>query len=100
MPLDTSDFPDEVQVAFFIFNMLSDVWDGTSGTYMGKNWVDCEFLCKVHNVVDIQPVLYFAKLYERLLMNYRAEESDHKRKAEERRAKAGGGKNYTHNVQG
>jgi hypothetical protein len=100
MPLDTSDFPEEVQVAFFVFNMLSDVWDGMSGSYMGKNWVDAEFIFKVHNISNPQQVLYFAKLYERIVMNYRAEEADKKRKAEERKAKAGGGKNYTHNVRG
>jgi len=89
-----------VQLALFIFNMLSDVWDGMSGSYMGKNWVDCEFICKVHEVDNIPSVLYFAKLYERLVMNHRAEQADNKRKAEERKAKAGGGKNYTHSTHG
>ena len=28
MPLTESDFPTEVQVAFFMFNLLSDVWEG------------------------------------------------------------------------
>jgi len=98
MPLDTSDFPEEVQVAFFVFNMLSDVWDGMSGSYMGKNWVDAEFIFKVHDINSPMEVLYFAKMYERILMNYRAEEAERRRKADERKSKAGGGKNYTHNV--
>jgi hypothetical protein len=101
MPLDTYDFPEEVQSAFFVFNMLSDVWDGMSGSYMGKNWVDAEFIFKVHEIENRKSVLYFAKLYERVLMNHRAEEADRKRKADERNSKAGGeGKNYTHNVRG
>jgi hypothetical protein len=100
MPLDTSDFPEEVQVAFFVFNMLSDVFEGMSGSYMGKNWVDCEFICKAHNIDNVKTVLYFAKLYERILMNHRADEANKKQKANERKAKAGGGQNYTHNVKG
>lgn len=100
MPLDASDFPEEVQVAFFIFSMLSDVWDGMSGSYMGKNWTDAEFIFKVHEIENTKTVLYFAKMYERLVMNYRAEEAEKQRKAQERKAKAGGGKNYTHNVKG
>ncbi len=39
-------------------------------------------------------------MYERILIQHRYEESEKKRKAEERKAKsAGGGKQYTHNVQ-
>lgn len=100
MPLDASDFPEEVQVAFFVFNMLSDVWDGMSGSYMGKNWTDAELIFKIHHIQNKPVVLYFAKMYERILMNHRAEESEKKRKAEERKSKTGGGKNYTHNVRG
>ena len=99
MPLTESDFPDEVQVAFFMFNLLSDVWEGMSGSYMGKDWSGCPLLFSIHEIENQKEVLYFMKLYERILMNYRFEESDRKRKAEERKAKSGG-KNYTHNIQG
>jgi hypothetical protein len=100
MPLDSSVFPEEVQVAFFILNMLSDSWEGMSGTYMGKNWVDAEYLFNLYEVQDSKTVMYFAKMYERILIEHRAEESEKKRKAEERKSSAGGGKNYTHNVRG
>ena len=39
------------------------------------------------------------KMYEGVTVNYRHEESERKRKAEERKS-AGGGKNFTHNVKG
>ena len=99
MPLTESDFPAEVQVAFFMFNLLSDVWDGMSGSYMGKEWSHCSQLFDIYSVDEPKTTLYFMKLYERILMNHRAEESDRKRKAEERKAKSGG-KNFAHNVQG
>lgn len=100
MPLDISDFPSEVQVAFFIFDLLSDRWDGMSGSYLGKDWVDAEYIMNLYEVEEPKIVLYFAKVYERLVMSYRAEEADKRRKAEERKSKASGGNKYTHNVKG
>ena len=38
MPLEPSEFPEEVQVAFFIYEFLEDHWEGMSGTYLGKHW--------------------------------------------------------------
>jgi hypothetical protein len=88
MPLDASVFPPEVQVAFFVFDLLSDRWDGMSGTYLGKDWSSADFIFKVYKIEDIEHVTYFAKLYENILIKYRAEEAEKKRKASERRAKS------------
>ena len=100
MPLTYSDFPEEVQVAFFIFSVLSDYWDGASGTYMGKHWNGLDYLFQVYEIDNPRIILFFMKTYEQLLVSYRAEEAEKKRKADERKAKASGGKNYTHSVQG
>ena len=99
MPLETSAFPAEVQVAFFIFDLMTDNWEGNTGSYMGKNWSNIECLFDTYAVEDSPVVVYFLKSYEILLVNQKAEESERKRKAEERKAQRGG-KNYTHNVQG
>lgn len=99
MPLTESNFPAEVQVAFFMFNLLSDVWEGMSGSYMGKDWSHCSQLFNIYEVEDQKTTIYFMKVYERILMNQRAEEADQRRKTEERKAKSGG-KKYTHNVSG
>ena len=101
MPLDMSDFPEDVQVAFFMHDLLSDHWDGMSGYYLGKNWNQCEHL---FNLYDIEPkdrttMLYFMKMYERELVESRAREQEKKRKAEERKNQTAG-KTYTHNVRG
>ena len=48
MPLDSSDFPYEVQVAFFISNYLEDIWDGMSGSYLGKRYGSVEYLFKIY----------------------------------------------------
>lgn len=100
MPLTREVFPYEVQVAFFMFDLLSDVWEGMSGTYMGKEWSSCSLLFDTYEVEDKKIVLYFMKIYERILMSYRAEQAEKRRKAEERKAQKSGGKNYTHNVKG
>jgi hypothetical protein len=36
IPAGFEDFPYEVQEAINIFSILPDVWEGFSGTYMGK----------------------------------------------------------------
>ena len=99
MPLDPSDFPVEVQVAFFIFSFLEDNWEGMSGSYLGKKWHNVEYLFSLYEVEEPKTVLYVMKLYEGIIVDYKAEKAERKRKAEERRS-AGGGKNYTHNVKG
>lgn len=100
MPLTSSDFPEEVQVAFFIFSMLSDNWDGMSGTYLGKNWTIVFELFDLYGIEDRITTLYFMKLYEYVLVEDRAEEAERRRKASERKQAASGGKTYTHNIQG
>ena len=88
MPLDASAFPYEVQVAFFVFDLLSDRWDGMSGMYLGKDWAAAHFLCEVYKIEDIPIVIYFAKVYETIVVSMRSEELARKQKQRENQAKA------------
>lgn len=97
MPLDASVFPAEVQVAFFVFGLLPDRWDSMSGFYMGKDWSSANFIFSTYEVDDIKTTVYFAKMYEALLVEYRAEEANKKRKESERRSRSG---NNAHTVTG
>lgn len=99
MPLTEQSFPAEVQVAFFMFNLLSDVWEGMSGTYLGKDWSSCSLIFDIYEIENRKETLYFMKMYERTIMSYRAEQAERTRKEQERKAKSGG-KEYTHNVKG
>ena len=99
MPLETSDFPYEVQVAFFIFGFLEDNWDGMSGSYLGKNFGNIEYLFNLYEIEEAREMLYIIKMWERIVVNHRATKAEEKKKADERRS-AGGGKNFTHNVKG
>ena len=88
MPLDASAFPYEVQVAFFVFDLLSDKWDGMSGMYLGKDWASAHFLCEVYKIEDIPTVIYFAKVYENIVVSARSEELARKQKQREYQARA------------
>ena len=99
MPLDTADFPADVQVAFFIFGLMEDVWEGMSGSYMGKNWHNVPYFINLYEVDEPKELIYILKLYESIVIDDRAKKAERKRKAEERKS-SGGGKNYTHNFKG
>lgn len=99
MPLDASAFPVEVQVAFFVFSLLSDNWDGMSGTYLGKDWSQCYQLFELYDIEDRSVIMSFMKMYEVTLVTHRLKQQEEKRKQSERKSQAGG-KTYTHNVQG
>ena len=99
MPLESADFPVEVQVAFFIYGFLEDNWDGMTGTYLGKNWGTVQYFFNLYDIDEPKVILNFMKMYETIIVEYRAEEADKKRKREERLS-SGGAKNYTHNVKG
>ena len=96
MPLELSDFPEEVQVAFFIFGLLPDHWEGMSGSYMGKYWDGIDYYFKVYGITEPKVTLYLMKAYENAIVSHRAAEAEKRRKAAERKAHARGG--YTHNV--
>jgi len=92
------DFPSEIQVAFFMYDLLSDVYDGMSGTYMGKDWSQCSHLFDLWWVEDPKVTMYVMKVDERVIIQKKGEDAERRRKQDER--KSGGGKNYTHNVKG
>lgn len=100
MPLELSEFPEEVQVAFFMFSLLPDHWEGMSGTYMGKYWDGIDYFFKLYDVEQPRLTLYIMKMYERKLVEFRADKAEKKRKQEERKSASSGGKQYTHNVKG
>jgi hypothetical protein len=101
MPLELSEFPEEVQVAFFMFSLLPDYWEGMSGTYMGKHWNGIDYFFKLYEIENPKVVLFIMKMYESLLVETKAQKAERKRKQSDQRSKASGsGKSYTHNIKG
>lgn len=87
MPLEASSFPYEVQVAFFVFDLLSDKWDGMSGMYLGKDWSSATFLFEAYKIEDIPVIVYFAKVYENIIVSHRSEELARKQKQAQQSAR-------------
>ena len=101
MPLELSEFPEEVQVAFFMFSLLPDHWEGMSGTYLGKYWNGIDYFFNVYGVENPRVILYLMKLYESIIVENRAKISERKRKQSEQKSnKASGEKTYAHNIKG
>lgn len=98
MPLETSDFPIEVQVAFFMLSLLPDLWDSYSGIYRGKDWSSCQHCFEVYEIEESKVIFFFMKLYENSLVSYRYEEYKHKMKSEESKRNRQG--NQVTNVKG
>ena len=55
-----------------------------SGYYLGKDWSSASLLFETYDIDNRKEVLYFAKLYENLIVNFKAEETARKQKQAER----------------
>ncbi len=52
IPVDFSDFLVDTQIAMEIVHTLPDRWDGTSGTYQGKDLTILPFLLELYEVSE------------------------------------------------
>lgn len=64
MPPDRSEFPQEVQEAFLIHDLLPDRWEGMSGSYLGKDYSALSCMLDIYQVKDQQTVILFLKHIE------------------------------------
>ena len=97
MPPTLDGLPEEVQVAFFIYGLLPDIWVAMSGSYQGKDWSPLESLYKIYDVDNRRVVTYFIAEIQRIYSKSINENISKERKAQERKSKAGG-KKYAHKV--
>lgn len=81
IPADFSDFPYIVQVAMNIFSMLPDVYDGMSGTYMGKNYAILSYLSEAYDIDDKKELLMYINMIGNLIMEKRSREQKAKQKS-------------------
>ena len=98
MPPTLDGLPDEVQVAFFIYALMPDRWDGASGTYLGKDWAPLDTLYNIYEIEDQRTITMFISEIQNIFVQLTNEEAEKKRKAAERKASASSGKKYAHNV--
>ena len=50
IPVDTEDFPIEIQQVLNIYFKLRDEWDGMSGSYMGKSYAGLGDILDIHGI--------------------------------------------------
>jgi hypothetical protein len=50
IPIEFEDFPAEIQQSFELYQVLQDVWEGMSGTYMGKNMSGIDDLLNIYQI--------------------------------------------------
>ena len=98
MPPTLDGLPDEVQVAFFIYALMPDRWDGASGTYLGKDWAPLDTLYSIYEIEDQRTITMFIAEIQNIFVQHTNEEAEKKRKTAERKASASSGKKYAHNV--
>lgn len=61
IPVEFSDFPDEVQIALSIYRILRDEWEYMNGTYLGKNLNGIFDLFEVYDI-QLQDKKYYLEL--------------------------------------
>ena len=88
MPIEDEHFPIEVQQALSIHTFLPDVWDGSSGSYMGKNWAALTELLDSHNIEDRRTVIFFLKFIDNFRQDAVNEKIRKERKEHEAKIKA------------
>jgi len=62
MPPDRSEFPQEVQEAFLLHDLLPDRW--VEGGYLGKDYSSLDTLLRVYKIEEQQQVVLFLKHIE------------------------------------
>ena len=84
IPADFEDFPYEVQEVIQIFSILPDIWEGMSGTYMGKDYSILPYLMdEIFQVHNKQQAMQMLLSIGNIVMNIRSSEQ----KARQRKAK-------------
>tara|TARA_Y100001937_G_scaffold30216_1_gene43553 strand:+ start:669 stop:929 length:261 start_codon:yes stop_codon:yes gene_type:complete len=85
MPPAMELYPYEVQMAFFIYSLLQDTFDGMSGYYLGKRLSGLGDLLDIYNIEDKQTVVYFIKVIDAERGASINEEVNRKQKAAKRK---------------
>jgi hypothetical protein len=91
IPAEFSDFPYEIQEAINIFSILPDVWEGFSGTYMGKDYSILPYLMEnVFNVDNRRETMQYLLMIGKIVMDIRIREQKERQRRAKSKSKKGG----------
>lgn len=65
MPVELEDLHDEVQEAFSVYTMLTDIWDSMGGSYIGKQMAGISDIMDIMGVEDKRACLYILSIIDR-----------------------------------
>jgi len=88
MPMDSGRFPYEVQLAFLIYDLLPDRWEGMSGSYLGKEWSAVGALLDAYNIEEKRIILFFIKAIDIINSKVINKNLDKDRKKRDRKSQA------------
>lgn len=63
IPIEFSDFPQEVQLLLLIYRMLRDDWDYMNGNYIGKDMSNIFDILKIYEIPFEDTRFYLELLY-------------------------------------
>ena len=86
IPIDTHNFPYEVQLAFVVHDTLPDRWEGMSGSYLGKEWSAVGTLLDIYEITERKTVLFFLKTIDILNSKAINKQIEINRKKQERKS--------------
>lgn len=66
IPVELSDFPSEIQQAFTIYGMLSDIWDPMGGSYLGKDYANVFDFFSLYEIQNKQEQLFYISVLKEI----------------------------------
>lgn len=66
IPVEISDFPNEVQLSFTIYGMLSDIWDPMGGSYLGKDYANLFDFFSLYEIENKQEQLFYLSVIKQI----------------------------------
>lgn len=74
IPVEISDLPYEVQLAYNVYNSLNDNWEGMSGSYLGKQFQGIGEVMDIMGVDDKKTTLEIILLIDACRKEYYAKQ--------------------------
>ena len=76
LPKDPSELPHDAQQALILVNSLPDIWEGMSGTWMGKDYSGLTAIMDIYDISNRKTVFELLKVAENELSKYYSDKAN------------------------
>ena len=87
MPKDPTHLSYNIQGALVLFNALPDIWEGMSGTWMGKDYSGLMDIMNIYNLDNKKDIFSLLKIAEGEAGKFYAEKAKQKESLDEAKAR-------------